>query len=1287
MDTRISILTFPQAFDGARLHLNILVLPRLSATWNGDPLAPLMVGEPAFVDANLQFEVRALDGFGTFPANVPPAFAGPLPEAGGVLPDARALFTSLVQPGAGRFELSADPPELAPAVKSDLFIQKYLPRTYRNAFLFSGARTQDAKTDDSYHCSVKARKESNPAFVPSKNTVNWGNVYAFCLRNPALAEKLGLIRHASFAVDDPLFLNGGFVYVDLAAGSSYADQVAADFNFLKRYAARVPALKAPDARQVFAAVLFPVVNPPDSPKGNYDEALIEAADYDDGFAKIVHGTQPVSQNLLAEDPDGVPPVTDIGIRLGWDDEQILIWQNRQMKEDPTVLPKVPGVPQRLDAPMGVFGYRVDARQQPDANWHSLVHVRSKGELKIDGVSLGDVEVELPVEVHPMQLDGYQDTSRFWLPSYFCQWNGASLVLPDDDAARLFRTEQDTRTAANLGRQYDAVGLDGIPLRYGATYDFRVRLMDPTGGGPSGTLTPVPDGSPAITRISFRRHVVPAAVLLKDAPLDNALFAADTLKLNRPALGYPAVIYTGKYADPMPLLQAASDAAVSKGSFGIPDPDVKRVRIDVEVRTLRMDNLASLSGREPYIHYYTTHRDFPADFAAACEVPLDYLDIAVLNFGDPRDLGGGLTQAAVDAMAELPLPTARDVRLTLRAVADDDPAYFAAGAHVGRPLLVKMRRESKDERMLLASTKIRGIYLQPDPAPVWDGSIPSLLLQRTSGGSPAMVDRLAQEIDVDHHGLTLAGRSGERIVFGCSKRIRHSLAPDHSSLTLAAREDLSNHWIVALTLDLGRDWSCDNLEPVSFEIFRTKKFRADTEIDDNGGLPVGDLEVIQTASMLALQEPRRQHTRLVYLDAIEPKNEQMQTAHPEETRFPDVIEVDYDLRPAFSTVPVQQDPAVQFRLHLDLPVTSPPAQVPKIVSAGLALSKYERSADYASTEARRKYLWLEFEEPVRDVNDDYFIRFLGYSPDPLLSDNRLETFTPPEETALPIDPELIRVIPPGATDDNAGLSAMVKLQIAGNSNVHFLVPLPPGISPDSGELFGFFTYELRVGHSRIWSTAQGRWGRPLRTTGVQHPAPALFCTCERTEDLLTVEAPYAIAVLNGKNITHNPPRTELWALLYAQVRQADGKDSRNILLDDRKLDLRRRLGNRFDTKLGIRIGAFENSDAPARGAAAWKSDEIVRMLLGLGLPADAPLSVLCVEMMPTLASLRVQPSDRAGSADLAGSLQADRAGFGDAVAVGGSNEQRRPLSDALGHYRILRTSPLTAAPAVCCVDCG
>src|SRR5205085_1309440 len=166
----------------------------------------------------------------------------------------------------------------------------------------------------------------------------------------------------------------------------------AQFSFLSRYAARIPPLTGGAERQLFAAVQFPVlfddplVPGPAPVLGIYDQVFIEAGDYDDGFAKIVHGAQPVSQNLLAEDPDGVAPVNDIGIRIGWDDEQILTWQNRQLVPDPTV-PKVGDKGQRLDAPMGVFGYRIDARASDADPWRSLVRVRPLAPLMLDAVRI------------------------------------------------------------------------------------------------------------------------------------------------------------------------------------------------------------------------------------------------------------------------------------------------------------------------------------------------------------------------------------------------------------------------------------------------------------------------------------------------------------------------------------------------------------------------------------------------------------------------------------------------------------------------------------------------------------------------------------------------------------------------------------------------------------------------------------------------------------------------------------------------------------------------------------
>ena len=1320
MEARFSILTFPQGFDGDRLHLRILVVPRLSTEWNGDPLHPVIAGfphvgdtTPAFADAELRFEARVIDGLDRFPVNAPIDFSAPLAGASGVIPDGRALFTELVANKPGRFKLDAANPQLAKPVNPDIFIKKYLPQSYRQSFLFTGPRTEDAITGDAYHCAVRAPKPPNPTFLETPDTVSWGQVYAYCLRHQQLARKLGLIRSGSFKVPAKLLDDGGFLYVDLAQQSDYTAQASANFDFLKRYAARIPSLKTRAKRQLFAAVQFPVLyddpnvaGPPAAP-GNFDAAFIEAADYDDGFAKIVHATQPVSQNLLAEAPDGFAPLTDIGIRLGWDDEQILIWQNRQLKADPTV-PKIGGEPQRLDAPMGVFGYRVDAREHGGTAWNSLVRVRSKAPLTLGAIDLGErrdqkFDGELAVEVHPMQLDGDQAKGQFWLPAYLAQWNGKSLVIPDEDAAALFHTEA---ANASLGRVYDPVGLQNIPLRYGKTYDFRVRLMDPTGGGPGAGSDPVYDAPSPTATVAFKRHVVFEPVRIPGIPQfpppkvmppsqdAEGFFLDDKLEIPRPLLNYPSVVFTGKYKDPIPLLQAASTAAIGKESFGIPDPDATRVQVDVEVRTLRLDNLLSLSGRENYIHLYTTTRDFPADPAKSRVVPLKFSDAAVIHFGDPNDFGDlklpgdvTLTQAAIDAMDELPLPTAREIRLTIRAIANDDPSYFAAGANIGKPAQLRVHRPSTGELKLIAAFNadrmIRGIYLQPDPPTLFDGTLSALLFHRSTGDTPAIVQRLAQQIGVDFKGLTLVGKKGERVIFGCSRRIRHTLAPDNSSITFAAKEDLVNHWIVPITLQLDRDWTWDGLEEISFDIFRTQHFTSDpaADADNNNNLPIGDWEAKRVAPIQALDGANRDHTTLIFLDAVEPKSDKPQAGAPSETRFPDTIELSYSIAPHLREAPMPADEPVL--LSLKLPVTTPPAQVPRIVSAGVALSKYQRDDAYSRTEPRRRFLWLELEETVRDPNDGYFIRLLGYAPDPMISDDRLQTFVPPEEAPLPIDPEVIRVIPPNDTDDHAGYSAMVPLEAGGNVGRHFLVPLPPGLNADSPELFGFFTYELRVGHAKIWSTAQGRFGRALRTTGVQHPAPTLFCTCQRTQKELVVEAPYAEAVLTGKNITANPPRTEIWALLYAQVRQADGKDFRNILLEDRKLLAVPRMRHKLEDPAGKAFLAFQNRDAPVHGVTGWRQAEIVSMLRELGLPTASPLSVLCVETLPTLENQKAAvPTGRSlANADIAASVMKERSGQS-AAAAATADSGVRPLSDALGHVRILRTSPLTPVPEVC-----
>jgi len=72
------------------------------------------------------------------------------------------------------------------------------------------------------------------------------------------------------------------------------------------------------------------------------------------------------------------------------------------------------------------------------------------------------------------------------------------------------------------------------------------------------------------------------------------------------------------------------------------------------------------------------------------------------------------------------------------------------------------------------------------------------------------------------------------------------------------------------------------------------------------------------------------------------------------------------------------------------------------------------------------------------------------------------------------------------------------------------------------------------------------------------------------------------------------------------------------------------------------------------------------------------------MMPTPAALRAHPATGAGAFtnDFAGAMMAERSGAAAVAGVAVQQDDVRPLSDALGNYRILRTSPLTAVPEVC-----
>ena len=474
--------------------------------------------------------------------------------------------------------------------------------------------------------------------------------------------------------------------------------------------------------------------------------------------------------------------------------------------------------------------------------------------------------------------------------------------------------------------------------------------------------------------------------------------------------------------------------------------------------------------------------------------------------------------------------------------------------------------------------------------------------------------------------------------------------------------------------------------------------------------------------------------------VEPKRNQ-QNGNPS---FPDTIDLSYKLEPRFKAdhAAERDEPET---LELTLPITTPPAQVPKIVSAGIALTPYVRDEKYENSESRKRFLWIEFAEPVEDPQDIYFARVLANSPDQLISNNNPSLFVGQQEPPLPVAPELLRIISPSSANDLAGLNAMQPMVKSTTSNTHYILPLPPGLHANSDEMFGFFTYEFRLGHyerppvhpneepEKVWTTAQARFGRRLKSQGIQHPAPALTCMPNRDSDKLWVTAPYAVAVHKGKNVTAIPPRTELWALLYAQVKQADNNDYRNILLDDRPLDWRVQIeadknvnvlekytkdelqllsnitlkttkGQTSVAQTGkfIKLVDFtkKNKNSTKYGTTIWTSKELSQLLSMYGLPKDASLSVVVVETLPQINNIfeHITGLNQLHVAQTAANLLSDeqKATFGreynkrfKARAASVTAEVRQkpsPVSDELGHHRILRTSRLTKVPDVCCTDC-
>ena len=397
---------------------------------------------------------------------------------------------------------------------------------------------------------------------------------------------------------------------------------------------------------------------------------------------------------------------------------------------------------------------------------------------------------------------------------------------------------------------------------------------------------------------------------------------------------------------------------------------------------------------------------------------------------------------------------------------------------------------------LEATLARDPHASQNERSTGDEPVRGFLFRRPPDvAAPPVVAQFAQTLRIVDDGLTFLGPPGRRVVFGASKAIRHTLTADAGALTFAAESELLRNWIVAIVVDLDRDWTWDGLAgPITVA---------------RDGVTVGSIDVPRVLGPQAAADSAnwdRARSLLVFCDAVDP-HEATPSGFPQALHHSWVLTAAIRTEsgppigvagsPTFAPGYLPEPPQTELggtALTLTLPIAIPPKQIPELASVGYALSPYMIGAGYASTAPRRRALWLELKAPIENpAGDALFARILGHGADPLLYDAVPSADQPPEPP-LVLDPELMTVVTPHDSDNCDGIGAMTRLEQATNSDRHFLLPPPDGLDPDDPELFGFWTYELRVGHAchphapgqEWWSKAQARFGRPLRLLVIRPP---------------------------------------------------------------------------------------------------------------------------------------------------------------------------------------------------------
>ena len=885
-DLELSLMAFPQSWNATKkqLAVNLMLLPV------GNPLSPLGTG-PKFAGTTVNLNAAFIAGLASLPSTTSPiALTLPyvaIPPVGAV-----SLFNALLAKLPPGTTVNTTTPTLPAA---SVRIKKSLPPSYTAAFPFQRPRSTDVITGDGYGCALVAQSPGQlyPPQPPPPKIIAWGQILSYALRQPQLAMALGLIYQVVLDVPAATVQNGGWLFFALDT-SSTAHPWVNDFNAnpdkVKSYAARIPALEAATSRDLFAATLFPVVPIPGS---DLTEAQLEAEIYDDGFAQVVHCNQPTTVDAATGDTTQIEPGAETGVQIGWDDEQVTTWLNRQVD----LLRFRLGGPSAPESPLGVLGYRIDVQQAGTTGFHSLCNVT--GNLPFSGSNpagtgstpSGELWVA-PAPIRPVPTDWVSpNAEEAWLPLYFSQWRGSSIVVHDDTISKINPGSINMPSNALTGN------LAGVPpLRYGKNFNFRVRFVDLTGGGPAVSAQPVHPGLAPIGFCPFRRYLPPKSLEITSTPpplpptiqggipvfpTQPAERTITKFAIRRPHIGYPEAIFAG--VSPATFTGASltallAQAKASGRALSVPDPDVDRFQVTVEARIPAHDigTSGTLPGELDGSNYriiYSLVEHFPGGADPTFTLSLSYVDTDDI----------AKVAAPVDNSTTIPVPTGRDIRVRLQPLSTVRSNYY--GTPEPPPGLISdyiVRQEAASETDLFPlapEEQLKAFFFQP-------GNNLSQLL--------------AQNLEVNSQGLTFSAPLGKRIAFGSSGALRNSISADGGSITFTNQAEFLDHWIVAFVIDIARDWTWDGFSEPALTVFR-----------DASATPIGLLSLPRTVPAAAVGEltPDRSTSRLIFFDAIKPD--------PAPGTFPAQLNPQYKVAASFKSAPALQ----RTYTGLNLPITA------------------------------------------------------------------------------------------------------------------------------------------------------------------------------------------------------------------------------------------------------------------------------------------------------------------------------------------------------------------------------